>query len=457
MLGVVIAHDGYEVAAEVLRGEDFYRDAHRRLWDAVGRLVNERKVAVDFLTLKEELLRVGELDEVGGPAYIAGLVDGIPRATNLRYYAGIVRDKARLRSIIYAANKALLLAYEGEETLEHILETADKAFLDIRDPNAGRLRSLREGMSAFFERIEYRYAHRGELTGIDTGFPSLNGESLGWQRGDLNVVAARPSIGKTAFLINSMLNAARGPQAVRVAYFSLEMTEVDIYDRIVANVAGIDAMRIRSGQLGALDFEKVAQATNVIAELPIFIDERVGLTVPEIRSAARRMAAEHGVDHIVIDYGQLIGGSLDARRHANRNEEMTDIVTRLKNLAGELKVPVTMASQLSRANEKRPDPRPKLSDLRESGAIEQVAAVVAFLHRKNHREGGTTEFILAKQRNGPTGTVNLTFDRDLQTFTDGGDPIPDDPPAERKPRKGRKTSATPSMYDEPPPPDDADR
>ncbi len=440
VLGAVLTHNAtFDIAREILHRGDFYRDAHARVWDAIARLVDERKSEVDFVTLKEELARAGNLDEVGGPAYIASLADGVPRSTNVRHYAGIVKDKSRLRQIIYTANRALADAYEGADPAEEILHRADAAFLDLEEGTGARLRSLAEGAGELFRRIEYRVEHKGELTGIDTGFESINGETLGWQRDDLNVVAARPSIGKTAFILNSVINGARAPKPVRTAVFSLEMKEIDLHDRIIATLAGVDAMRIRSGQLGAMDLERVGRAIGVFAELPIFIDERVGLTVEQIRSAARRMQAEHGLDHVVVDYGQLIRGSSE-RRNASRNEEMTDIVTKLKNLAGELHVPVMMISQLTRANEKRPDPRPRLSDLRESGAIEQVAALVAFLHRKNHREGGTTEFVIAKQRNGPTGTVNLTFDRDLQTFTDGGEPLADDPPKVSKPRK-RKAAA----------------
>lgn len=457
VLGAVLVQNAlFDIAREILHRGDFYRDAHARIWDAIVRLVDERNAAVDFLMLKEELGRVGELDDVGGPAYLSGLTDGIPQATNVRYYAGIVKDKSRLRQIIYTANTALVAAYEAQDSAEEILQRTDAAFLDLEDGSGARLRSLAEGAGELFQRITYRVEHKGELTGVDTGFDSLNGETLGWQRGDLNIVAARPSIGKTAFLLNSIINGARGPQKVRTALFSLEMTEVDIHDRIIAILAGVDAMRIRSGQLGAVDLEKLGRAIGVFAELPIFIDERVGLKAEDIRSAARRMKAEHGLDHLVIDYVQLVKGSTD-RRNASRNEEVSDLVTKLKDLAGELRIPVTIASQLTRANEKRPDPRPKLSDLRESGALEQVAALVGFLHRKNHREGGTTEFGIAKQRNGPTGTVNLTFDRDLQTFTDGGDPLPDEPKPERKRKsKPRGRTAGPLVDDEPPPPQDED-
>jgi replicative DNA helicase len=457
VIGAVLVQNAlFDIAREVLHRGDFYRDAHARIWDAIVRLIDERRSQVDFVTLKEELGRVGMLDEVGGPAYVASLADGIPQATNIRHYAGIVKDKSRLRGVIYAANRAVADAYEAQESADEILQRADAAFLDLGDGTGARLRSLSEGVAALFRRIEYRVEHKGELTGVDTGFESINGETLGWQRGDFNVIAARPSIGKTAFILNSIINGARAAKPVRTALFSLEMTEVDLHDRIIAILAGVDAMRIRSGQLGALDMERIAHALQVFQDLPIFIDERVGLKVEDIRSAARRMQAEHGLDHVVVDYGQLVKGSSE-RRGASRNEEMTDIVTKFKNLGGELRVPVTMLSQLTRANEKRNDPRPKLSDLRESGAIEQVAALVGFLHRKNHREGGSTEFIIAKQRNGPTGTVMLTFDRDLQTFTDGGDPLPADAPAApRAPRKRAPKRTAGPLVDEIPPPGDDD-
>lgn len=447
VLGAIITHnEAFEVATEILSDRDFYRDAHARIYRALERLI-ERKVDVDFVTLKEELGRVGELDDVGGPGYISSLSDGMPRSSNVKFYANIVREKGRLRGLIYAANKTLSDAYEAEDTVDAILERADRSLLDLGTESGGRMRSLAEMVPDLFKRIEYRVEHKGELTGVDIGFASINQETLGLQAGDLNIIAARPSIGKTAFEINSALYGAMGPHRVKTAMFSLEMTEVQLMDRIVATIAGVDAMRVRSGMLGALDLQAVGLAMAKMGELPIHVDDRVGLKPSEIRATCRRLKAEEGLDHVIVDYGQLVKPE-GLRPGANRNEQLEMIATRLKDLAGELLIPVTMLSQLSRANEKRPDPKPKLSDLRESGALEQIAALVAFLHRKNHREGGTTQFIIEKQRNGPTGTVNLTFNRDTQTFTDGGE---DPPEPERKPRKKTtsKRGAGP-LVDEPP-------
>lgn len=432
VLGAILVHnDAYELAAQVLSSKHFYRDAHRRIFAAIARLIDERHGAVDFVTLKEELARTSELDEVGGPAYIASLADGVPRATNVTYYAGIVCEKALLRDVIYACNTILTAAYEAEDPAADILQRADTALLALCNGTAqDAVLELPARLPEIFKRIEHRVEHKGELTGITTGFPSIDAETLGWQRGDLIVIAARPSIGKTAFALNTAVAAGRAGH--RVLIFSIEMRKTQLEDRLLASLAGVDAARIRSGQLGGVDYRRISEALEMMANLPITLDDRRGLTVAEIRAACRRQRADRGLGLVAIDYVQLMPGSLE-RRGATRNEEVTDISRRVKTMAEELNVPVLLLSQLSRASEKRPDPRPKLSDLRESGSLEQDGDIVAFLHRRHHRESGTTAFILEKQRNGPTGALNLTFDRDTQTFTDGGE----DPP-EPAPRKGKR-------------------
>lgn len=446
VLGAILVHnDAYDTAAQQLQGAHFYRDAHRRIWEAMRILIDERKIVADFVTLREELTKRQELDEVGGPAYLSSLADGVPRATNVRYYASIVRDKAMLRDLIFAANRILTAAYEGEQEPPDLLRSADRALLAIAT------HGLRDGMlplnarlRAVTERLEYRVAHKGELTGVDTGFDSINGETLGWQPGDLIIIGARPSIGKTAFMLNSILAAVRGHR--RAAVFSLEMTRAQLEDRILAILAGIDAQRIRSGHIAGLEYPRIAEAFEVMHGLPLAIDDTSRVTMAEIRAICRRLKAEEGLDLVVVDYIQLVPGTLD-RRGSTRNDEVTDIATRGKDLAKELGVPILILSQLTRANEKRPDPRPKLSDLRESGSLEQIADVVAFLHRRHHRESGTTNFIIEKQRNGPTGSCNLTFDRDTQTFTDGGVEPPEPEKSPRKPSDRTRTKARGSLYE----------
>lgn len=296
------------------------------------------------------------------------------------------------------------------------------------------MQSLRTSAPALYTDLEWRVAHKGELTGIDTGYPSINELTLGWQHGDLIVIGARPSIGKTTFVLNSAVHAATAGK--RVAVFSLEMRRIQLEYRIVAQLSQIPLSRILGGHIGDVDYPHISHALGLMAELPLEIDDRSGQNFWDVRGACRRLKAEGGLDAVIVDYVQLMPGSLE-RRGATRNEEITDISRRFKVLADELEVPIILLSQLTRENEKRTDPRPKLSDLRESGALEQDADIVAFLHRKNHREGGVTNFIIEKQRNGPTGTVNLTLVRDVTTFLDGGEE-PVEPKPEPEPTKKRE-------------------
>lgn len=446
VLGAVLVHnDALDAVYEAVRPTDFYRDAHRRIYEAMLRLF-DRKTTVDFVTVKEELARVGDLDDVGGPAYIASLVDGVPRAINAKYYAGIVREKAMLRNIITAANRVLTDAYLAEQPAAVVLADADRAFIDLTADGARHIRTatLKSTMGQTFARLEHRHEHRGELLGITTGFASLDEQTLGWQSGDLIIVAARPSVGKTAFTLNAM--AASAATGARWVMFSLEMKREHLEDRILAALAGVDAQRIRSGHLGAADFSKISEAIERMANLPITIDDRSGLTAVQIRQACRRIKSESGLDAVAVDYAQLMKGCLQ-KRDPTRNEELTDAITRLKDMADELGVPALVLSQLARKGKYEKDPRPQLDELRDSGAIEQAADVVIGLHRPNYRESGTTEALFLKQRNGPTGTRLTTFDRDTQTFTDGGDPLPE--PGRRR-GQGKAAPPEPEGEEQPP-------
>lgn len=443
VLGAVLIHnDVMEEVCSILHPADFYRDAHGRIYKAM-RVLQDRKVDIDFLTMREELIRAGDLEDVGGPSYIASLTDGVPRSINAKHYAGIVREKALLRSIIYAANRTLTSAYNAEQPAAAVLVDADRALLDLHTTGGkhARTASLAATRGETFKRIEYRYEHRGELLGITTGFPSIDELTLGWQAGDLIIVAARPSVGKTAFKLNSMIGSAQ--QGTRWADFSLEMRRAQLEDRILAILSGVDAQRIRSGHLGSTDLAKLGEAINATAALPITIDDRSGLTAIEIRQTCRRIKAESGLDAVAVDYVQLVRGCLDAR-NPTRNDEVTDIVNRLKDLADELAIPILLLSQLSRKGKYATDPRPQLEELRESGALEQVADTVVGLHRPKYRESGTTEAIFLKQRNGPTGTLNTTFDRDTQTITDGGEALPE--PGRRQ-AKGKQAPEQPALPD----------
>lgn len=417
VLGAIIMHNSaFEHAAELLKPTHFYRDAHRRIYSALVTVVDERKAEADFVTLREELSRTGQLDEVGGPAYLASLVDGLPHVTNVKHYAGIVREKYLLRQIIKTGGEMITAAYDGEDAPADILKVADRSLLDLQMVGDRRgLVKLRQ--SRIFEDLEQRVANKGQLWGIDTGYKSINDQTMGWQAGDLIILAARPSVGKTAFVLNTAVAAARGEK--HVAIFSLEMRQRQLEYRMLSSLSGVPSMKMLTGYLTDHDYAQIATALGVFNELPIDISDRAGQTVGDIRMACRRLRNEGQLDLVVVDYVQLMPGTL-ARRGATRNEEITDISLRLKALAGELAAPVIVLSQL-----KRQEGRPQLSDLRESGSLEQDADLVCFLHRKNHKEGGLTNFIIEKARNGPTGTCNLSLDRDTTTFHDGGEETPE--------------------------------
>lgn len=433
VLGAILLHnDAYLEATKHIRPADFFRDAHRRIYSSIERILEKPGTAIDLVTLREDLGRTGDLDEVGGPAYISALVDGVPRSTNVGHYARIVKDKSLLRAMIFAANKLLTNAYAGEEDPRAILSLADQAIVELQHgASIGRMAATSRSSAALLDALEWRHNHRGQLSGVPTGFETLDNLTLGWQAGDMIVLAARPSIGKTSFVLNSAVAAARA--GVRTAIFSMEMRRQQLEFRMLSSLSGVQLTSILSGWIAETSWGRISQALGELAELPICIDDAASRTVWDIRGECRRLKADGGLGLVVIDYVQLMAGSLD-RRGANRNEELTDISRKLKVLADEIAAPIIVLSQLNRAAEGRSDPRPKLSDLRESGALEQDADIVAFLHRKHHREGGTTNLILEKQRNGATGTLNLSLERETTTFTDAGlaeEPAPL-PPAEEK-------------------------
>lgn len=442
VLGSILLHnDAYLVAAQQLGARDFFRDAHRILFESMARILDNPAGAVDLVTLKDDLLRQGQLDAVGGPAYIAALVDGLPRSTNVAHYATIVRDKALLRRLIQVGNRIVTDAYCAEEPATALVLAADRAIVGLQNgAHSDRMRSTAETSQALYETLEYRHAHKGELSGVDTGFASINALTGGWQVGDMVVIASRPSIGKTTFVINSAMAAAA--LGKRVAIFSLEMRRQQLEFRVLASLSGVPLSVLLGGWVNRPeDWQALTLAIERLHEAPIYIDDTASRTVSQIRAEARRLQADKGLDLIVIDYVQLMAS--ETERHAgNRNAEITEISRRLKLLADELHTPVLVVSQLNRAGEIRSDPRPKLSDLRESGALEQDADVVCFLHRRHHRESGTTNFILEKQRNGPTGTVNLTIQRELTRFIDGGE---DEAPSEAERKADERDSRARSI------------
>jgi replicative DNA helicase len=420
VLGAILVHnDAFNLAAQVIDSQDFYRDAHRRIFDKMVAL-NERHDAIDFVTLKEELAKTGQLDEVGGPAYIASLADGVPRATNVEYYAKIVKEKSTLRNLIYAANKILTDAYEADQESDVVLDQAESAIFSVADD---RLKAgfvpMRDLVKESFPKIEQLFEQKRLITGVPTGFVDLDEMTRGLQGGDLVIVAARPSMGKTSLVLNVAQYVATQPEHV-VGFFSLEMSKESLFLRLLTAEAQVDGHRLLSGAIGGKDYGRISHALETLSAMKLYIDDTANIGVLEMRAKARRLQAEHGLSLLVVDYIQLMTGR---GRFENRTLELASISRSLKGLAKELGVPIVVLSQLSRAPESRSDHRPQLSDLRESGALEQDADVVVLIYRDdvynkdpNSPDAGTAELILAKQRNGPTGVVRLAFLREQTRF-----------------------------------------
>lgn len=435
--GILIENIALFLAMTLIKPKDFFRQAHRMIFEAMLDLSN-KGVEIDIVTVKEKLDQKAQLEECGGPAYIASLVDGVPRSTNVGYYAQIVREKAGLRQAIAISTKVIGMAYESD-ALEDVLKTAEEAYFDLRgDRVQGQMVPVRDGIKELMADLDWMQQHPGELTGLPTGFEKLDRLTHGWQRGDMIIVAARPSMGKTVLAVDiakAMARAGRG----RVAYFSLEMRRKQLERRLLANISGVELTRILKGELGALDFPNIAAAHEEIADLPIWIDDTPARTVWDIRSTCRQMKAEaDGLTGVIIDYIQLMGTGDDRRRRGdNRTQELTDISRRTKVLAGELDVPIIVLSQLVRLE---PGERPRMHHLRESGALEQDSDVVAFIFGKNHQLSGPREIIIEKARNGPTGSVYLDLHRETTRFYDAPDPPPEEPKPEApaKARRARK-------------------
>ena len=418
---ILIDNPSFNQAAEVIDAQDFFRDAHRRIFEKMVGL-SERSQPIDPVTLKDELVRTGELDDVGGPAYVASLTDGVPRSANVEFYARIVKEKSTLRRLISSATEVLARAYDAEEGADDLLDEAERSIFQIAEH---RLRSgfvpLSQLVNSGYELIEKLQEHKGLVTGVPSGFTDLDELTSGFQKSDLVIVAARPSMGKTSLVLNIALHCAA--EAGRtVGIFSLEMAKEQLFMRMLTSEARVDAHRFRGGFLGEQDYERLVAAFARLHEARVFIDDTPSAGILEMRAKARRLKMEHGLDLIVVDYLQLMQGR---GRFENRQQELASISRSLKILAKELQVPIVALSQLSRAPESRSDHRPQLSDLRESGALEQDADVVLFIYREDMYavEGerspdseGTAEIIIGKQRNGPVGTVRLAFLKQYTRF-----------------------------------------
>ncbi len=422
VLGAILLHnDAFNLVAEIVDTRDFFRDAHRRIFDKMVKL-SERNDAIDLITLKDELGRSGDLDEVGGPAYITALVDGVPRSANVEHYARIIKEKATLRNLIFSANKILANAYSAEEEADTILDQAEHAIFAIADDKVrDGFVAVRELAHASLDTIEKLHARKELITGVPTGFTDLDEMTSGLQPSDLIIVAARPSMGKTSLVLN-MAQHVGTKTGKTVGVFSLEMSKEQLFLRMLTAEARIDAHRLRRGFLGERDWGRLSQAIGTLSETKIFIDDSPSIGTLEMRAKCRRLKAEHDLDLVMIDYIQLMQGR---GRFENRTLELASISRSLKGLAKELNVPIVVLSQLSRAPESRADRRPQLSDLRESGALEQDADVVLFIYREDQYADknapptdaqGVAEIIIGKQRNGPTGVVRLAFIKEFTRF-----------------------------------------
>ncbi len=406
----------YSVAA-FLNGDDFYILRHQYIWEAFTRL-NERNEPMDYVTVTRELKDLGYLDEIGGPAYLTHLLNNTPTSVHIEIYARIVERMATRRRLMVAADHIKGLALNEELTIEEVMNDSESKLFDVTERQLTReLIPMHEVMSDYYERIEHLMHDRGGALGLPSGFKDLDKLLGGMQKSDLIIFAGRPGTGKTSFMLSAAINMARLGQ--RIAIFSMEMGKDQIAQRLVSMEAGINSQNLRTGQLNQQEWSKFVKAAGNLSNFRIFIDDTPAMSPIQMRTKCLRLAREHGVDLVVVDYLQLMnaGGSYEN----NRVQEISFISRSMKEMARELNVPVLSAAQLSRAVEQRQDKRPVLSDLRESGSIEQDADVVMFLYRDEIYNEATefpnqADIIVAKHRNGPTGTISLYFEKSLTKF-----------------------------------------
>ena len=421
LLGAILISDkSFPDVLEVVKAEDFYNKQNSLIFDAMTSLYEKSK-AIDLLTVTAELKAKKNLKKIGGEPYLVELTNFVPTASHAKDYAEIIAKASTRRRLIKAGTEIAEAAYEEDAEVGDLVGEAEKSLFAVSDQNTkSDYSALGDLLVSAFDRIEMLHKNKGSLRGLKTGFRDLDKKTAGLQNGDLIIVGARPAMGKTTFAQNIAYNAAainnRG-----VLFFSMEMSKDQIVDRMVADVSGVDSWKIRNGNLSDEDFAKIGDALADMGETPIYIDDTSSLTALEIRNKARRAKHDHDIGLIVVDYLQLISGG--SRYAGNRVQEVTEISRELKKLARELEVPVIALAQLSRSVTGRDDPRPVLSDLRESGSIEQDADIVMFLHRVDyyHQEDGyeptnITELIIAKHRNGPVGKIELYFHPDLLRF-----------------------------------------
>ncbi|MEQ2629218.1 replicative DNA helicase [Peptoniphilus lacrimalis] len=415
---MLLSKEAITLSIEIISVEDFYSPAHQKIYSSILSIYN-RNEACDVVTLSEELLRTDSLEEIGGSVYLADISSSVAAVSNSRYYLNIIKEKSILRKLIDSSSKVITKAYSPEAAASSLIELAEKSIFEINeDSNRHGLVNIRDIVLDSFSQMEQRAQNPGGLTGLSTGFVDLDRKLSGLQKSDLVLIAARPSMGKTALMVNIATNAALKNDA-RVAIFSLEMSKNQLVQRVISSNAHVDLQKVISGDINEDEWTKIINAMPIISDLKIEIDDTAAISPLELKAKCRRMKVEKGLDLIVIDYLQLMQMS---GRVESRQQEISTISRNLKAIAKELDVPVIALSQLSRAPELRSDHRPILSDLRESGAIEQDADVVMFLYRDEYynkeesEKPNIGELIIAKHRNGPTGTVELVFKKEYTKF-----------------------------------------
>ena len=423
---MLIDKEAIAKATEVLSADDFYREAHRVIFSAMLELYNKNE-AVDMVTVTEILKRDNKLEDIGGIAYITSLANVVLTAANVKYHAEIVAEKSVLRQLVRVSTEIAAMGYEANEDVGTLLDTAESRILEISNrKKKNDFTAINDILMDSVQSIESLLQNKGGLTGLPAGFADLDKLTSGLHPSDFIILATRPSMGKTALALNIVQNVALrahkviGGEPRSVAFFSLEMSKEQLVNRMLCAEAGIDSQRLRVGEMRDEDWTHLWDACDTMSRAKIYIDDTAGITAMDMRSRARRLKAEHGLDLIVVDYLQLMQGSGKRNNSGDRQQEVSEISRSLKALARELDVPVLALSQLSRSVESRQVKRPMLSDLRESGSLEQDADIVAFLYREDYynpeTENKHTELIIAKHRNGPVDTVNLFFQKQFTKF-----------------------------------------
>lgn len=419
--GILIENDAINRVTEILDDDDFYRDAHRKIFNALINL-SERDEPADLITLTNELRKIDQLDSIGGASYLASLIDSVPTAANIEYYAKIVKEKAILRKLIQTSTEIVTQSYEDRGDVEGFLDEAERAIFEISEKRVRpSFYSIREIVKDSFTTIERLFKKKELVTGVPSGFKELDRMTAGFQPSDLIIIAGRPSMGKTAFCLDVAEYAAIDNK-IPVAIFSLEMSKEQLVIRMLCSQAHVEGTRLRTGYLNESDWPKLTIAAGNLSEAPIYIDDTAALSALELRAKARRLKADRGLGMVIVDYLQLMKGR---SRVESRQQEISEISRSLKALAKELNIPVIAVSQLSRKTEERTGNRPQLSDLRESGAIEQDADLILFIYRdeiynrsEDNPNRGKAEVIIGKQRNGPIGKIDLAFLDKFTTFKD---------------------------------------